>query len=217
MQKYKAVLFDLDGTLLDTLEDLGNSMNTVLESMGLPLYTTAEYKYFIGKGLRQLAINVLPENYRDDATINTCVERMLAEYGRRLDDKTRPYKGIEELLDELTAKGIKMAILSNKDQKYTGIIVDRFLSEWKFEAVFGDRPGVPRKPDPVSAFEIAGIMNIKPEEIIYLGDTGSDMEMANLAGMYPVGALWGFREAEELLAHGAKLLIDSPMDLLKIL
>lgn len=215
--KYKAVIFDLDGTLLDTLEDLGNSMNTVLASMGLPVHPVHEYRYFIGKGLRTLAVNVLPDGYRDDATIALCLDRMLAEYGRRLDDKTRPYDGIGELLDALESKGIKTAILSNKDQKYTMIVVKRFLSKWRFEAVFGERPGVARKPDPASAFEIAGIMGIKPDEIIYLGDSGSDMELANRAGMLPVGALWGFRDAEELLSHGAKLLIESPMELLDII
>jgi phosphoglycolate phosphatase len=215
--KYKAVIFDLDGTLLDTLEDLGNSMNTVLESMGLPGYSIPEYKYFIGRGLKNLAISVLPEHLRDDATIGLCLQRMLEEYGRHLDDRTRPYKGIDELLDSLAGLGIKMAILTNKDQKYTMIVVNRFLSKWKFEAVFGDRPGVPRKPDPSSAFEIAGMMGISPGQIIYLGDTGSDMEMAVNAGMYPVGALWGFREEDELLEYGAKLLIKSPMELLEIL
>lgn len=216
MNNFKAVVFDLDGTLLDTIEDLGNSMNTVLESMGFPLHSIPEYKYFIGKGLRNLAAAVLPPESRDEKTIDICLEKMFREYGSRWGDKTLPYPGIPELLDDLTAKGIRLSILSNKAHHITMLIYDKYLTRWPFDAVFGERPGIPRKPDPTVAFEIIDILNLPAEEIVYLGDSGSDMETAVKAGMYPVGALWGFRNAEELMEHGAKMMIQSPGELLKL-
>jgi len=216
MNKFKAVIFDLDGTLLNTIDDLGNSMNSVLKSMNLPLHTIPEYKFFLGKGMRNLVTNVLPPEYRDEKTIDLCFDKMFNEYGNRWGDKTLPYPGIPELLDELTKKKIKMAILSNKIHHITLLVTEKFLGRWKFEAIFGERQGIPRKPDPASAFEIAEILHIPADEIIYLGDSGSDMETADNAGMYPVGALWGFRNADELLEHGAKVIIKTPAELLKL-
>ncbi len=216
MSKFKAVVFDLDGTLLDTIDDLGNSMNSVLESMGFPLHTIPEYKYFIGKGIRNLVTNVLPAGNRDEQTIDLCLDKMFREYGGRWGEKTLPYPGIPELLDALTDQGVKLAVLSNKAHPLTILVVEEFLKRWNFEAVFGERPGIPRKPDPASALEIIQILNISAEGIIYLGDSGSDMETALHAGMFPVGALWGFRNAEELLEHGAKVLLQTPMELLKL-
>jgi len=216
MNNFKAVVFDLDGTLLDTIDDLGNSMNSVLESMGFPVHTIPEYKYFIGKGLRNLVTCVLPPESRDDKTIDHCLDKMFQEYGSRWGDKTLPYPGIAELLDELTARGIHLAILSNKAHLITMKVFDKYLSKWPFEAVFGERPGIPRKPDPTVAFEIIELIGIPADKIVYLGDSGSDMETANSAGMYAVGALWGFRNADELMEHGAKLMIQTPAELLKL-
>jgi phosphoglycolate phosphatase len=127
MTKFKAVVFDLDGTLLDTIDDLGNSMNSVLQSMGFPQHSISEYKYFIGKGLRNLVTCVLPGNSRDDKTIDICLDRMFQEYGSRWRDKTLPYDGIPELLDALTERGIKLAILSNKAHHITMLVYDKFL------------------------------------------------------------------------------------------
>ncbi len=216
MNKFKAVVFDLDGTLLNTIEDIGNSMNLVLESMGFPLHTIPEYKILVGKGMHNLVTSSLPPDSRDNRTVDICFEKMFEEYSSRWGDKTHPYPGIPELLDSLTEKEIKLAILSNKTHPITLLVVDKFLHKWNFEAVFGERPGVPRKPDPASAFEVMEILNIPGEEIIYLGDSGSDMETANSAGMYAVGALWGFRNADELMEHGAKLMIQTPEELLKL-
>lgn len=216
MNNFKAVVFDLDGTLLDTIDDLGNSMNTVLASMGYPLHTIPEYKYFIGKGLRNLVTSVLPPEARDEKTIEHCLDKMFQEYGGRWGEMTLPYPGVTELLDELASKGIRLAILSNKAHLITMKVFDKYLSRWDFDAVFGERPGIPRKPDPTVAFEIIEMLQIPADQIVYLGDSGSDMETANSAGMYAVGALWGFRNAEELMEHGAKLMIQSPEELLKL-
>ena len=214
MSNFKAVVFDLDGTLLDTLDDLADSMNYVLESNGFPIHAIDKYKHFVGNGLRNLIEKSLPAEHRNPENIDSALKNMLKEYNKRWADKTVPYTGIPELLDQLCAKGIKLAILSNKNHDITLKIAEKFLSNWKFEVVFGERIGVPRKPDPAAALEIIKILKVRADEIIYLGDSGTDMQTANNSGMYAVGASWGFRGAEELINAGAKRVIDTPGELL---
>ena len=214
MNRYKAVIFDLDGTLLDTLDDLADSMNYVLESNGFPIHDIDKYKYFVGNGLRNLVTKALPPEHRNPETIDSAFDNMLKEYSKRWDKKTIPYPGVPELLDQLKLRGIKLAILSNKQHSITVKIAEKFLNKWKFEVVFGERPGVPRKPDPASALEVIKILNIPAHDIIYMGDSGTDMQTANNSGMYAVGVSWGFREAEELINAGAKRVIDTPGELL---
>jgi len=215
--KYKAVLFDLDGTLLDTIEDLANSMNAVLFKSGFPMHDLEEYKYFIGDGLRNLVRRALPAENRDDASVDSFVAAMSEEYSKRWAEKTRPYKGIPELLDELTRRNIRLSILSNKRDEFSKLIVAKFFPKWNFEVVFGERPSVPIKPDPSAAIEISALMGIAPKDFLYLGDSGVDMKTARAAGMYAVGALWGFRKKEELIAEGAMRVISTPLELIDIL
>ena len=215
--KYKAIIFDLDGTLLNTLEALANSMNHVLKSQGLPVHEVEEYKYLLVKGMYNLAQKALPPEKREESFIKYCQQLMQEEYGKRWADTTRPYDGIPELLDKLTALRYKLAVLSNKPHEFTIQIVEKLLGRWKFDAVFGEREGIPRKPDPTAALEIAKLLNIAPEKFVYVGDSGVDMKTAKSAGMYAVGALWGFREADELLENGADVLIEKPLELLEIL
>jgi len=216
---FQAVLFDLDGTLLDTLEDLAASMNAVLARLGLPQHGVAAYKYYVGDGVAQLVRRTLPEQRRgEDALVTQCALQLRAEYSQRWRDKTRPYNGIPELLDALTgAKALKLAVLSNKPDEMTKLTVRELLPRWRFDAVRGERPGTPRKPDPAAALEVAAQLGLPPGAFLYLGDTNTDMQTALAAGMYPLGALWGFRPAEELAASGAKALIAQPMELLKFL
>lgn len=215
--KFKAVIFDLDGTLLDTIDDLANSMNAVLERAGYPIHTAEIYKYFVGNGMRNLVKRALPDSKRDDKTIDHVLAEMKQEYGKRWDEKTCPYNGIPELLDKLSEKGLKLAVLSNKADEFTKLVVAKFLPQWHFEAVIGEGNGVPKKPDPAGAKMITKQLDIKPEEILYLGDTNVDMITATSAGMYAVGVLWGFRKADELIEGGARLLIPIPAALLDIL
>jgi len=214
---YKAIIFDLDGTLLNTIDDLADSTNIVLKRMGYPTSDVEKYKYFVGNGVYNLVKRALPEDKRDDSTVKMCMDAMMEEYNRRLTNKTKPYEGIPELLDALSSKGIKMAILSNKPDAATKFIVGELLSKWNFQVVLGERQGVPRKPDPTAAYEVAQILDIQPEDFLYLGDSGVDMETANAAGMFAVGALWGFRDSEELRNGGARVLIAKPHELLNIL
>jgi phosphoglycolate phosphatase len=213
---FRAVLFDLDGTLLNTLDDIANSMNSVLTHLGFPTHPVETYKYFVGDGMEKLAYRSLPQTQRDEDVVARCVIAMREEYSKRYAERTRPYEGIAELLDSLAHRSVVMAILSNKPDDYTKKIVSRFLHHWQFDIVIGARPFVPKKPDPVAALEIAEKLAIPPEAFLYAGDTGTDMQTALAAGMYPAGVLWGFRGSEELIAGGAKVLVEKPLDLLKL-
>lgn len=215
--KFKAVVFDLDGTLLDSLEDLADSTNQVLENHGLPTHSIDKYRYFVGNGTRELVRRALPEDRREPSAIDQMVVEMRREYAKRWDNKTRPYDGVAELLDKLVALRLKIAVLSNKPHDATEILVKKLLSRWPFDMVLGQREGIPPKPDPVGALEISDALEIPPEEFLYLGDTNVDMITANKAGMYAVGVTWGFRKAEELIRSGAKTLLDHPTELLKLL
>lgn len=214
---YQAVLFDLDGTLLDTLADLGNAMNRVLAARGLPIHPLEAYRYFVGEGARLLATRTLPENLRDEATIAACLVDFRADYDRHWQVETKPYPGVTDLLDALTARGLKLAVLSNKPHDFSQRCVRELLPRWIFNPVLGLRETVPRKPDPAGAFEIAACLNIPPANFLYLGDTATDMQTARAAGMLPVGALWGFRAAGELTENGAEVLVEAPLELLKLL
>jgi len=215
--KYKAVIFDLDGTLLDTIDDIANSVNSVLEKAGFPVHNTEKIKHFVGTGFYNLIRLALPEENRDDSTIKKLVEMLREEYNTRWNQYTRPYEGIPELLDELAKRNIKKAVLSNKADNFTKIIIAQLLPKWQFEVVWGERPDVPKKPDPTAALEIADILNISPDEIILLGDSSYDIQTAVSAGMFAAGALWGFRTADELKSAGANAIIEKPLDLLKLL
>jgi phosphoglycolate phosphatase len=215
--KYKAVLFDLDGTLLDTLADLGESMNSVLKRYGFPEHPLESYKYHVGDGVVELCRRVLPQDCQDSGTIDTVTRAMRAEYGNRWDRKTRPYDGVPVLLDGLTVRGIRMTVLSNKPHDFTRLCVQKLLGRWHFDVVQGLEEGIQKKPDPLGALTVAKKLGFLPSDFLYLGDTNTDMRTAVAAGMYPVGALWGFRTADELTTSGAKMLIAKPMDLLKLL
>jgi phosphoglycolate phosphatase len=214
---YQAVLFDLDGTLLDTLTDLADAANHALRSLGFPEHPRERFRYFIGDGVETLIQRVLPTGRCDTATMIDCGRLMRDEYGKNWAATTRPYAEIPELLDALTARGIPMAVLSNKPDEFTRLCVARLLPGWRFAAVLGAGPSLPKKPDPAGAREIARRLGVAAGEVVYLGDTNTDMQTAVAAGMFPAGALWGFRTADELSASGAKLLVKRPLDLLRIL
>ena len=214
---YRAVIFDLDGTLLDSLEDLADSMNAVLARQQFPVHAVDRYRYFVGDGISELVKRVLPEQLRTDSLVAENIRWMSTEYEARWNKKTQPYPGIVELLAALTDAGLRMAVLSNKPDPFTKIMVPALLPGWNFEPILGARPGVPVKPDPQAALEIAGQLAVPPHEILYLGDTATDMRTANAAGMMAIGVAWGFRPIEELQQHGAQRIIHYPTDLLPLL
>lgn len=210
--RYKAVLFDLDGTLLNSLEDLADSTNAVLARRGFACHELEKYKYFVGDGMYNLLRRALPAEQQDDDYIEQCVVEMKEEYSGRWSEKSKPYPGIIELLENLRQKGLKMAVLSNKPHEFTQVVVEKYFPGY-FDLAYGERAGVPRKPDPQGALDIVKALQISPEEFLYLGDTNTDMRTAVAAGMYAVGVLWGFRPAEEILAAGARALIKHPLEL----
>ncbi len=213
---HKAVIFDLDGTLLDSLQDLAEAANRSLADCGFPTHPLEAYRYFVGDGLQTLIRRILPEDARTERNMEQVQERFRQDYGRNWNVRSRLYRGIGEMLDHLATNGVAMNILSNKPHDFTGACVRHYLATWPFVQVLGNRPGIARKPDPAGALEIAASLEMEPEEIVFLGDTATDMETASRAGMYPVGALWGFRTADELRKSGAGLLIDRPAQLLDL-
>jgi phosphoglycolate phosphatase len=211
---FKAVIFDLDGTLLDTLEDLADSMNTVLLNNRLPVHDAPAYRYFVGDGIDMLVRRALPFEIADEEELHRFIREMQKEYAGRWTQKTRPYPGIPELLDAFSAGGFEMAVLSNKPDEATRHIIQTFLPDVSFRLIIGATSGKPKKPDPTVALEIADRLRTAPARFIYVGDTSIDMRTAVAAGMFPVGALWGFRRAEEMIAAGAELLASQPASLL---
>jgi phosphoglycolate phosphatase len=216
LNRYSAVIFDLDGTLLDTLEDLGDAVNRVLAERGFPTHPMDAYRYFVGDGSAVLIERAVPESVRGTAGYRECLEAFMADYDQSWKVKTRLYDGVPEMLDALTARGIDMAILSNKSHLFTVTCVQELLPKWRFKVMFGLRDDVPRKPDPAGALEIANLLGTELDRIIYLGDTAIDMQTAVSAGMFPVGALWGFRTRKELEENGAAALIHHPEELLRL-
>jgi phosphoglycolate phosphatase len=214
---YKAVLFDLDGTLLDTLEDISNAVNRVLEGKGFPTHKLNAYRNFVGDGSAMLINRALPKEKRTDEVIRTCLTAYLEDYGRNWNVKTKPYEGIPEMLDSLNDRGLKMAILSNKPHAFTKQCATEFLSSWDFGAVIGQRNGVSPKPDPAGALEVAERLGLSPAHFLYMGDSGVDMKTAVASGMFPVGVLWGFRSMGELKDNGSLALINRPSEILNFL
>ena len=207
---YTAIIFDLDGTLLDTLEDLADATNAVLSRFGFPIHPVSAYRQFVGNGARELIRRALPPENRHGPMIEKCHQAFMDVYACNWDTKTRPYPGIPQLLEQLAEHRVKTAILSNKPHAITVKAVDALLAPWRFDIVLGQREGFPRKPDPAGALEIALKLDTPPAEFLFLGDSGVDMQTAVRAGMFGVGALWGFRSEKELRNSGAKKIIGHP-------
>jgi phosphoglycolate phosphatase len=214
MKKYAAVIFDMDGTLLDTLQDLGDCMNRVLEASGYPTHPIEAYKYFVGDGMRNLVVRVLPEQNHEESTIERLQAQMAAEYATHWADRTDLYPGIAGLLDELVRRDVRRAILSNKPHEFTTVMAERYFGRWGFDPVLGARDGVPSKPDPATALEICSRWQLDPQEVLYAGDTNTDMQTARRGGMFALGVLWGFRTRQELEENGAQSVIAAPEQML---
>ncbi len=211
---YKAAIFDLDGTLIDSLEDLADSVNEMLSAHSFPTHDVDKYRYFVGNGSKKLIERTIPVEKREDPQF---IENALKEYkecyARRFLNKTKPYDGIPEMLQQLKEWNIPMGICTNKHQSAADVIVDKLFPKDMFLDVIGDRDGLHRKPDPKKVLMIAEHMNVSPEEVAYFGDTSVDMDTAKNAGFFAVGVLWGFRPKEELVEHGADVLLSTPMEL----
>ncbi len=208
--KYRAALFDLDGTLLNTLDDLADAANRVLASMQMPVHSTEDYKYFVGDGLTTLVERIVPADQRNERTLHRVIDAFRQDYGAHWHVKSRPYNRVSEMLTGLQDSGMLLAVLSNKPHDFTQLCVKEMLADFSFYPVLGQREGIPKKPNPAGALEVAALLGTPVEEILYFGDTSVDMRTAKSAGMTAIGVLWGFRDKEELVASGADFLIRQP-------
>ena len=211
---YRAVLFDLDGTLADSLADLANATNAALTAVGCPPHPRASYRLMVGDGARTLCARAVPADRPE--LVDEVRQRMRNHYAAHYFDETRLYPGILEMVRALAGRGCTLAVLSNKPDDFTNQMIAHYFQPNPFQVVRGHRANVPLKPDPTSALAIAEELKIPAADWLYLGDTNTDMQTARAAGMIPVGVLWGFREREELIASGAAEIITVPADLLKL-
>lgn len=227
MPRLDALIFDLDGTLADSIADIGVSTNQVLAAYGLKPHTLEQYKQFVGEGAENLIIRAftaaLGGDWRSDvrpafpAPVATLVEAYRVAYDALGHQHSTLYPGIDAMLDGVVASGRRMAVLSNKRDDFTKHLVQLKFSRWPFVDVRGEREGVPRKPDPIAAFELALELNVMPARIGFVGDTPIDMRTATNASMVPIGVTWGFRTEAELTAAGAKVVLHRPVELLALL
>lgn len=208
------IIFDLDGTLLDTLSSLAGAYNEALQQMNCPPHPVASYRYIIGDGARVAAERALPSARQLDADIDECVMRFKAIYKDIWQDAA-PYRGIEEMLQQLQGR-ISLAVLSNKDSGFTRQCTDHFFPN-KFALVQGFEPGIRHKPDPTGANKIISAMGVRPQQTFMVGDTATDMLTARAVGMTGIGVKWGFREAAEMIEAGANQVIESPAELAELI
>jgi phosphoglycolate phosphatase len=212
----KSLIFDLDGTLINSLFDIAISMNKVLEKYNYPTHEISKYNYFVGDGALVLVKNAMPQNASNEE-IQIALKSFIEIYEQNTHNNTFAYEGIYEMLEKLENLKIKKAILSNKPHKFTLKYVENLFNNFDFQEVHGQKIEVPKKPDPTMAIEIATKLNTKVEDMIFIGDTATDMKTAKNAGMIAVGVEWGFRGVEELLENGADFIVKTPQDILKLL
>lgn len=211
------VIFDLDGTLLDTIGDLAVACNAVLALRGLPQHTYEEYCHFVGNGIMRLVERALPEELRTPCTVAAVRADFVKYYTEHIDTHTKPYEGMPELVAGLMQRGIRIAVASNKFQAGTEKLVRLFFPDVDFAAVLGQREGVPLKPDPAVVGEILAHTGIARERVLYVGDSGVDMQTAAAAGVRSVGVTWGFRDRAELEKTGAQHIVDKPAEIIGLL
>ncbi len=215
----KTIIFDLDGTLIDSLEDIAVCMNQVLKELNLPIHEMNDYKYFVGGGISILvdnALNALNKEITDELK-EKVTQRFKEIYDQKLHLKTKAYDGIYELLDELVTLDCNIGILSNKPHEFTVQYANSLFSKYNIKEVHGQKSDVPKKPDPIAAISIANSFNIPCEEIYFVGDTMVDMQTAVNANMIGIGVLWGFRDEKELMENGADFIVKHPLDILDII
>ena len=211
----KGIIFDLDGTLINSLTDIALCMNEVLQQMQLPTHDIQQYNYFVGDGAWVLSQNVLPKNSQEHL-VKEVFERFKKLYDENIYENTKPYDGIYELLQQLEQHSFKLGILSNKPHEFTLKYAKKFFSEYAFEEIHGQKKEAMKKPHPAGALHIAQAFGLQSQEIFYIGDTSTDMKTAYNAKMKSIGVTWGFRPKEELIEHGAHYIAHTPQEIFEI-
>ncbi len=210
---YKYVIFDLDGTLLNTLDDLANAGNYALEKMGFPVHETEKYMYFVGNGIPKLIERILPQNVTDEIKQQT-YEIFCSYYQIHMNDFTAPYDGVISMLEQLKQGGKRIAVVTNKADTFAKEIVKRYFGEL-VDAVYGSVEGFPKKPDPYWVNKAVLDFDADKNEVFYVGDSGVDMQTAVNAGVTPCGVLWGFRQKEELVQNGAAVICSNCSEIIR--
>lgn len=213
----KLVIFDLDGTLLNSLEDLADSANHVLALNGYPVHPVDDYRYFVGDGVRKLIERILPENCRTESVIETVKREFVDYYDIHKEDKTIAYEGLSALLSELKRMGLKVAVATNKVHHAVAPLLAKYFPGFNFDVAIGQREGIPVKPAPQIVFDIMNAAECNASETLHVGDTGTDMQLAHNAGIRCVGVTWGYRPESELVAADADYIIHKPSELLNLL
>lgn len=212
---HKLVIFDLDGTLVNSLDDLGNACNKALEMFGFPPHPMDSYRYFVGNGVPMLIRRALPESTRTEECTAKVKKEFDRIYGSAYNVCTRPYEGIADTLEKLSANGVLTAVLSNKPDNFTKAIISDMFGENTFNLVAGKKDGVPPKPDPAAALSIMESLGVLPLKTLFAGDSAVDMQTAKNAGCRSIGCTWGFRPLSELLENNADYIADTPEQILK--
>lgn len=213
----KLVIFDLDGTLLNTIGDLAHCCNHMLSQRGLKTHSYDEYCSFVGNGITRLVERALPEQLRTAESIASARRDFVEYYYNNIDTHTVAYEGIESVVRRLSEAGVTLAVASNKFHNGTVRLIERFFGDYHWSAIYGNRDGFPLKPDPAIVELIVEQCNATKENTFMVGDSGVDMITANGAGIHSVGVTWGFRAREELVENSAEYIAETPEDLLKIL
>jgi phosphoglycolate phosphatase len=211
--RFDGVIFDLDGTLLDSLNDIANAANATLAKLQLPTWPIANYKHYVGDGVRVLFERALGASAQVPGVLERCLEIYQGEYNNSWDRESKPYPGILKMLASLHQAGLKLAVLSNKPEPFTLKCIERFFSEVPFDLVLGHSERFPRKPDPASAKWIASEFSSDPGRIAYVGDTNTDMQTAVGANLFAIGVTWGFRTETEIVVAGAKIICHNADEL----
>jgi len=212
----KLLIFDLDGTLLDTVADLAASTNYALNLCGFPTHESHAYNFFIGNGINKLFERVLPEGEKTEKNIFQIRQHFLEYYEIHNAELTVPYPGIIELLHNLQNAGIKLAVASNKYQKGTEKLIKHFFPDIEFAAVLGQREEIPTKPDPTIIYDILAVLKVEKLNVLYTGDSGVDMLTAQNSGIEAIGVTWGFRPRSEIEEYSPKYIVDNPSEILSI-
>lgn len=216
--KIKAVIFDLDGTLFDSIEDITDSNNAMLRSYGYPVHGVEKYTEWIGNGARKLVLASLPQSADShEGQLDEYLTSYRSIYADNINNKSQLYPGIPKLLNYLASQQILLAINTNKPQFHTDLIATEYLKNWKFEVVLGQRSEFPKKPDPKAALYIAGQLNIRPENILFIGDSVVDIETAKRGQMIPLGVGWGYGTIKPMNGDTAQLVVNSPKEIIDLI
>lgn len=212
----KAVLFDLDGTVANSILDLADNTNKVLAKYGFPTHKTDDYKQLVGNGIAKMVERALPKNVRNTDIMSRVTDEFILLYKDHYCDKTEVYPDINSLLDTLKSKGLKLAVITNKAQPIAELVVKKLCGD-RFDIVFGKNDGFPSKPDPMGTKYVMEKLSVLPDECLFVGDSNVDIACAVNSGALPVGVLWGYRDETELLNAGAKAIVNNPLEILNLI